>query len=164
MCGDQTSVDRHYITMDSSCDKTSRATSTAFICFANISVYLDVTHKSISVTKRRRYDSSKVYPMRQICIHWCERLLRIPIWNNNGVIMSAMVSQNTSLAIVYSSDYSGTNKRKHQSPAPQAFVRGIHRSPGNFPHKGPVTRKMFLFDDVIMSWQMRNRQTSHPGE
>ena len=29
-----------------------------------------------------------------------------------------------------------------------AFVRGIHRSPVNSPHKGPVTRKMFPFDTV----------------
>ena len=27
---------------------------------------------------------------------------------------------------------------------------GIHRWPVNSPHKGPVTRKMFAFDDVIM--------------
>ena len=31
-----------------------------------------------------------------------------------------------------------------------AFVRGIHRSPVNPPHKGSVTREMFPFDDVIM--------------
>ena len=31
-----------------------------------------------------------------------------------------------------------------------AFVQGIHRWPVNFPHKWPVTRKMFPFDDVIM--------------
>ena len=30
------------------------------------------------------------------------------------------------------------------------FLRGIHRSPANSPHKGPVTRIMFPFDDVIM--------------
>ena len=30
---------------------------------------------------------------------------------------------------------------------------GIHRSPMNSPHKGPVTRKMFQFDDVIMWWR-----------
>ena len=30
------------------------------------------------------------------------------------------------------------------------FVREIHRGPVNFPHKWPVTRKMFPFDDVIM--------------
>ena len=32
-----------------------------------------------------------------------------------------------------------------------AFVWGIHRWPVNSPHKRPVTRKMFPFDDVIMS-------------
>ena len=32
------------------------------------------------------------------------------------------------------------------------FVRGIHRWPVNSPHKGPVTRKMFPFDDVILYW------------
>ena len=29
-------------------------------------------------------------------------------------------------------------------------LRGIHRRPVNSPHKWPVTRKMFSFDDVIM--------------
>ena len=29
---------------------------------------------------------------------------------------------------------------------------GIHRSPVNSPHKWPVTRKMFPFDDVIINW------------
>ena len=42
-------------------------------------------------------------------------------------------------------------KRKHQSSAPLSFVRGIHRWPVNSPHKGPVTRKRFPFDDVIMN-------------
>ena len=31
---------------------------------------------------------------------------------------------------------------------------GIHRWPVNSPHKGPVTRKMLPFDDVIMSTVM----------
>ena len=69
----------------------------------------------------------------------------------SDVIMTAMASQITSLTIVYSIDYSGADQRKHQSPALMAFVRGIHRGPVNSPHKGPVTRKMFPFDDVIMS-------------
>ena len=42
------------------------------------------------------------------------------------------------------------NQRNHQSSASLAFVRGIHRGPVNSPHKGPVTQKMFPFDDVIM--------------
>ena len=62
-----------------------------------------------------------------------------------------MASQITSLTIVYSTVYSGADERKHQSSASLAFVRGIHRWPVNSPHKGPVTRKMFPFDDVIMT-------------
>ena len=64
--------------------------------------------------------------------------------------MSTMASQITSLTIVYSTVYSGAGQRKHQSFASLAFVRGIHRWPVNFPHKGPVAWKMFPFDDVIM--------------
>ena len=70
--------------------------------------------------------------------------------NYNDVIMRAMASQITSLTIVYSTIYSGADQRKHQSSASLAFVRGIHRWPVNSPHKGPVTLKMFPFDDVIM--------------
>ena len=40
---------------------------------------------------------------------------------------------------------------KENIKASLVFVRGIHRSPVNSPHKWPVTRKMFPFDDVIMS-------------
>ena len=58
--------------------------------------------------------------------------------------MRPMASQITSLTIVYSTVYSDADQRKHQSSASLAFVWGIH------PHKGPVTRKMFPFDDVIM--------------
>ena len=65
-------------------------------------------------------------------------------------IMSTLVSQIISLAIVYSTVYSGADQRKHQSSALLGFLRGIHRSPVNSPHKCPVTRKMFLFDNVIM--------------
>ena len=54
------------------------------------------------------------------------------------------------IGIVYSTVYPGADQRKHQSSASLAFVRGIHRSPVNSPHKGPVTRNMFPFDDVIM--------------
>ena len=42
------------------------------------------------------------------------------------------------------------DQRKHQGSASLAFVRGIHRSPMNSPHKGPATGKMIPFDDVIM--------------
>ena len=67
----------------------------------------------------------------------------------NDVIKGTIASQITSLAIVYSTVYSDGDQRKHQSSASLAFVRGIHRGPVNSPHKGPVTRKMFPFYDVI---------------
>ena len=47
--------------------------------------------------------------------------------------------------------YSGADQWIHQSSASLAFARGIHRWPVNSPHKCPVTRKMFSFDDVIMN-------------
>ena len=70
--------------------------------------------------------------------------------HDGDVMMSAMASQITSLTIIYSTVYSGADERKHQISAPLDFVRGIHRSPVNSPHKGSVTRKMFPFDDVVM--------------
>ena len=66
------------------------------------------------------------------------------------VIMTEGASQITNFTIVYSDVHSGGYQRKHQSSASLAFVRGIHRRPVNSPRKGPVTRKMFPFDDVIM--------------
>ena len=72
-------------------------------------------------------------------------------YDYNDVNMGSMASQITSLTIVYSTIYSCADLRKHQSSASLAFVWGIHRSPVISPHKGPVTRKTFPFDDVIMA-------------
>ena len=68
----------------------------------------------------------------------------------NDVIMGAMASQITSVSSVNSTVCSGIDQIKHQSTASLAFVWGIHRWPVNSPHKGPVTRKVFPFDDAIM--------------
>ena len=57
--------------------------------------------------------------------------------------MSAVASQITSLTSVYSNVYLRASQRKHTNSVSMAFVRGIH-------HKGPVTRKVFPFDDAIM--------------
>ena len=70
--------------------------------------------------------------------------------HNSDVIISAMASQ-SGVSIVCSIVWSGTDQWKHQSYTPLAFVKGIHRWPVDSPHKGPVTSKMFLFDDVIMA-------------
>ena len=71
-------------------------------------------------------------------------------FHSDDVIMGTIASQITSLTIVFSTVYLDADQRKHQSSASLAFVRGIHRRPVNSPHKWPVTRKMFPFDDVIM--------------
>ena len=68
----------------------------------------------------------------------------------SDVIMGAMASQITSLAIACSTVCSGADQRKHQSSASLASVRGIHRWTVNSPHKGPVKRKRFPCDDVIL--------------
>ena len=84
--------------------------------------------------------------------------------------MTMLVSQITSLTVVYSIVYSGVNQRKHQSSASLAFVREIHRGPVNFPHKWPVTRKMFpfdgviTFDDVIMGTKPQQNTTQENAE
>ena len=104
--------------------------------------------------------------LREICIK-CRKLARKCILKcrvqNAGhsvqsqsahysdVIMDTIASQITSLTIVYSTAYSDADQRKSQSSASLAFVRGIHRWPVNSPHKWPVTRKLFPFDDVIMT-------------
>ena len=62
----------------------------------------------------------------------------------------ATVSLITGVSIVWSTVCPGAEQRKHQSSASLAFVRAIHRWPVDSPHKGPVTQKMFPFDDVIM--------------
>ena len=71
--------------------------------------------------------------------------------------MSALASQITSLTIVSLIVYSGTDQRKYQSSASLAFVWGIHCWPVNSPHKGPVTWKMFPFEDFIMIYICREK-------
>ena len=83
----------------------------------------------------RSWHESAFRPMKRT-LPWCHN-------GREGV-------SNTSLAIVYSTVYSIADARKHQSLASLDFVREIHRWAVNSPHKGPVTRKMFSVDDVIM--------------
>ena len=63
-------------------------------------------------------------------------------WYYSDVIMGAMASQITGVSIVCLTVCSGADQRKHQSSASLAFVRVY------FPHKGPVTRKMFPLNSI----------------
>ena len=73
----------------------------------------------------------------------------------NDVIMSAM----TSLTIVYSTVYSGIDKKNTSKLRVIGLCEGNSPVTGEFPTKGPVTRKMFPFDDVIM-----NHESEYPIE
>ena len=97
-----------------------------------------------------QFKSVTKFYLRVITIPTSSKLGQPRTEHYNDSIMGPMAPQITSLTIVYSAVYSGADQRQHQSSASLAFVRGIHRGPVNSPHKWPVTRKMFLFDDVIM--------------
>ena len=106
----------------------------------------------------RIYANHKSVPVMVWCRHTKKPLQKpmltqifFAICHHSDVIMGTIASEITSLTIVYSTVYSDADQRKHQSSASLAFVRGIHRGPVNSPHKWPVTRKMFPFDDVIMT-------------
>ena len=71
----------------------------------------------------------------------------------DDVTMSKMASEITSVSIVYWNICSNVDQRKRQSSASLAFGGAIHRWPGNYSHKGPVTRKIFPFDDVLMRFR-----------
>ena len=97
------------------------------------------------------------------CYSYCNHLGYVGRgFSSQWRIMITMASQITSISIVYSTVLSGADQRKHQSSASLAFVRVIHRCPVNYPHKGPVTWKMFPFDDVIMCWWSTGKQRGKP--
>ena len=84
-------------------------------------------------------------------IEICPELKVAAVWvHYNDVITGTIVSQITSLTIVYSIVYSGAYQRKHIRSTSLVFARGIPRWSVNSTHKWPVTRKTFPFDDVII--------------
>ena len=66
--------------------------------------------------------------------------------------MGAMVSQITSLTIVYLAVYSGEDQRKHQKPRVTGLC--VDNSPvtAEFPAQMVSNAEMYLLDDVIIIW------------
>ena len=108
---------------------------------------------------RPRYIGSALYI--ELYLHWYGssrrrqpgiRCIAPMVW----IILTTFTSlqwhhnERDGVSIVCPTVCSGADKRKHQSSVSLAFMRGIHRWPVVSPHKGPVKRKMFPFDDVIM--------------
>ena len=85
---------------------------------------------------------------------WCPHQLGLSMERHySNVIMSAMASQFTTVSIVCWTVCSGVDQRKYHSCMSLAFV--------DSPHKGPVTWKMFPFDDVIM-WIKLHKSNDDP--
>ena len=130
----------------------------------NTSSICAVRNKHVITTSKRCFVATIMCLLRSMCFGvlvpngarppevtvLTAKILIFRILLYNDVIMGVIASQITNLTIVYSTVYSDADQRKHQSSASLAFVRGIHRWTVNSPHKWPVTRKMFPFDDVIM--------------
>ena len=68
----------------------------------------------------------------------------------NDAIMGPMASPITSLALVYSSVYSGADQREHQNSASLAFVQEIHRWPVN--SRTEVQQRGKCFHLMTSSW------------
>ena len=78
------------------------------------------------------------------CLHWSDTGPQ----HYNDVIMGAMASQITSM---FTQPFiQGRRSKKTSKLRVTGLCVGIRRWPVNSPHKWPVTRKMFPFDDVIM--------------
>ena len=149
------------------------ASVTAVICaisccirprYMDIKLLIDATHCHGALYYAPLYNVTKRYIIHQrkaqcSCallvntrVYSCSFVLFTHMHHHHysDVMLGAMASPITSLTVDYSTVYSGADQRKYQSSASLAFVRGIHRWPVDSPHKGPATRKMFLFDDVII--------------
>ena len=81
---------------------------------------------------------------------WLQVTFATALWRHNGLDGVSNHQPNHCLL----SRYSSADQRKHKSSASLAFMRGIHRRPVNSPHKWPVTRKRFPFNDVFMKIEM----------
>ena len=85
-----------------------------------------------------------------------EVLARMHLEHYSDVIISAMAFEIIGVSIVCSTVYLGEFQRKHHSSVSLAFVRVVHRWLVDSPHKGPIMRKIFPVDDVIMKEWIKN--------
>ena len=89
-----------------------------------------------------------VYHSDMLTRKWPTRLSH----HYGDVLMGAMASRITSLAIVYSTVYAGTDQRKHQSSASLAFV-------GNSPVTGEFPAKRSSNAENVFIWWRHHDDT-----
>ena len=107
--------------------------------FIEVQSFEDVLFKTAAILSRPQYVKTYSYFPIQI----------------NDVMMSAMASRITSLTVVCSIVYSGTDQRKHQSSASLAFVWVNHRDRWIPRTKGQLRGKCFhlMTSSCVKFWR-----------
>ena len=114
---------------------TSRTTVSGIVIHLSHLLYTNKQHLFIQGGPRR-FLPLRRWPRRIRTVHWRHNeYFGVPNHQPNDCLLNRLFRRRL---------------KKHQSSASLAFVRGIHRSPVISLYKGPVTRKMFPFDDIIM--------------
>ena len=90
---------------------------------------MPLSKNKIYISKRGFCTAWIYFRCSNVCDDAWDCVFPYPRDHYGDVIMGAIVSQITSLTIVYSTVYSDADQRKYQSSASVAFVRGIHRGP-----------------------------------
>ena len=85
------------------------------------------------------------------------------LWSSQWHPMSVMTSLITGNSTVCSITCSGIHQRKHQSLCHWPYVRGIHKSLVDSPHKWPVTWKVFPRHVIIMCDEFLNVMVHQQG-
>ena len=98
----------------------------------------------------RRLNSQTAWRLAQHLIQTRNKYNNKTSRHYSDVIMRAMASQITSLTIDYSTNNSNADQTKHQGSASLAFVKEIRQWPVTSPYKGPVTRNICPFHEVII--------------
>ena len=111
--------------------------------------WLDWWNVKHSGSKGSFYTTSRQFVIAVILTYW-DFVSHISLrWRHNG---RDGVSNHHGASRLFTQPFIRAHiKVNIKSSASLAFVWGIHRGPVNSPHKWPVTRKMFPFDDVIMA-------------
>ena len=121
----------------------SKEIQAAFICWFS-------THKAMAqLTKEwSRYQASINIYMRDVHKGITEHIRFIALqWRHTG---RDSLSNHQPHDCLLNRLFRRRSKKTSKLRVTGLCVWGIHRSPVNSPHKWPVTRKMFPFDDVIM--------------
>ena len=98
--------------------------------------------------------------LKQLTTSTCLEISVFPLQHYSDVTFSTMVSQINSVPIVYPTVCSSPDQRKHQSSASLAFVREIHRRPGNSPVTVEFPAQRASNAENVSIWWLIMRLTS----